>query len=119
MLKKSIAAAAAATLLAGAASAQVGVDLGLGADVELGVGAEIRVGSPYEYQGYRSGRWYPYERPRRDEIWFEEYGGYDCYRAFRYDWDDRRRTRHESWWCYDDRGRDYEVRRTRVSVRID
>lgn len=116
LTKISIAAiAGAAALIASPASAQLGVRLGT--DVDLGV--SVRVGEPYTYRGYHSDRWYPYEHPRRAHHYYEEYGGYDCYRAFQYTWDDDYRARYDAYWCFDDRDRDYEVRRTRVVVRID
>jgi hypothetical protein len=105
----------ASVALAVPAASQVSLDLG--ADVDVGVG--VRVGEPYTYDGYYSGRWYPYDEPRRTGRWYEAYGGYDCYHAFQYTWDDGHRTRYESYWCFDERGREYEVRRTRVLVRID
>lgn len=115
MLKSISTAVLAAAMLAGApANAQVGVDLG--ADVDLGV--DVRVGDPYTYQGYRSGRWYPYEEPHRSGRYYDAYGGYDCYRAFQYTWEDDHRARYESYWCFDERGREYEVSRTRAVMRI-
>lgn len=111
--------AAGALVVSSPAVAQLGVDLGVGAGVEVDVGANVRVGEPYMYDGYYSGRWYPYDEPRRDGRWYETYGGYDCYQAFQYTWEHNRRSRYESYWCFDERGREYEVRRTRVVVRID
>ena len=118
MLKKVsvVMCAAAAALMSAPTMAQV-VDLGVGADVDLGV--DVRVGDPYTYDGYRSGRWYAYDEPRRGEVYYEQYGGYDCYKAFHYTWDDGHRARYDAYWCYDERGRKYEVDDTRVTVRID
>lgn len=110
---------AASAPASGPVFAQIGINLGAGADVDVGLDAKVRVGEPYMYDGYYSGRWYPYEEPRRASRWDEQYGGYDCYHAFQYTWDDGHRTKYESYWCFDERGREYEVRRTRVTVRID
>lgn len=115
MLKQASIAVLAGVVLAGApANAQV--DLGLGADVDLGV--DVRVGEPYAYRGYNSGRWYAYDEPRRAGRYYDSYGGYDCYKAFQYTWHDGHRARYDAYWCYDDRGRKYEVERTRAVVRI-
>ena len=107
-------------LLAGAvmisAPAQAQVSIGLGTDVDLDV--KVRVGEPYTYRGYESGRWYPYEKPRRSGRFYDAYDGYDCYRAFQYTWHDDYRARYDAYWCYDDRDRKYEVRRTRAVVRV-
>lgn len=113
-----IAALAAATIFATPVQAQIDVDLGAGARVDLDADVDVRVGDPYRYRGYRSERWYydDYERGRR---FYAEYGGYDCRRGYYYTWERDYRVRYESWWCFDDRGRDYEVRRTRVVARID
>ncbi len=117
MLKTiSIAALSGALFVSTPAAAQVDLDLGAGADVDLGV--DVRVGEPYTYRGYRSGRWYPYEDPRRRNVYYDQYGGYDCYRAFQYTWVDGHRAKYESYWCYDDGGRKYEVERTRAVVRV-
>ena len=112
-----IAACAAAALFAGAAgNAQLGVDLGLGADV----GVRIKVGDPYTYDGYRSDRWYYDDDPYYRARWYEDYGGYDCTRGYYYTWHERRRARYQSYWCYNEGGRRFrEVRRTRVVVYID
>lgn len=110
-----MAAAMAGLLIAGPAFAGIGVRLGT--DVDLGV--SVRVGEPYVYHGYHSGRWYPYEDPRRAHVYYDEYGGYDCYRAFQYTWYDGHRARYDAYWCFDEDGHDYEVRRTRAVVRID
>lgn len=116
MFKKVIITAmtAGAVLICAPANAQV--KLGVGADVDLGV--DVRVGQPYTYRGYPSDRWYPYDPVRRDYVYYERYGGYDCYKAFRYTWHDRHRARFDAYWCFDERGRRYEVRDTRVIVRI-
>ncbi|HOP18985.1 MAG TPA: hypothetical protein PK585_02805 [Amphiplicatus sp.] len=106
--------AAAGAMMSAPADAQIGVNLG----ADLDVGVKVKVGEPYTYRGYHSDRWYPYEKPHRRHVYYRDYGGYDCYRAFRYTWDDGRRARYDSYWCYDDRGRDYEVRETRVVVRM-
>lgn len=116
MLKTlSIVAAALGAIAAAPATAQVAVDLGVG----IGADVELRVGEPYSYRGYHSGRWYAEDDPRRRGRWDSRYGGYDCYRAFYYTWERNHRVRYESTWCFDERGRDYEVRRTRVVVRLD
>lgn len=106
--------AAGAALISAPASGQI--DLGVGADVDLGV--DVRVGEPYTYRGYESGRWYPYDPVHRERVYYERYGGYDCYKAFRYTWHDRHRARYDAYWCFDERGRRYEVDDTRVVVRI-
>jgi hypothetical protein len=109
-----------AALIAGGAfmltPASAQVSLGVGADVDLGV--NVRVGEPYTYNGYRSERWYPYTEPHRSGRYYETYGGYDCYRAFQYTWEDEYQARYDAYWCFDDRGREYEVRETRASVRV-
>ena len=120
--KRTLIAAAAAFAMTAPAGAQLGVDLdgvGVDAGVDVDARAEFRTGDPYVYRGYNSGRWYPYERPRRAHRYYDAYGGYDCYRAFQYTWEDGYRTRYESRWCFDDDGRRYEVDGTRVAVRID
>ena len=86
-------------------------------DVDPGV--HVEVGEPYTYRDYHPDRWRPYEHPRRAHVYYDEYGGYDCYKAFRYTWDDGRRARYDAYWCYDERRRDYEVCETRVIVGID
>jgi hypothetical protein len=116
---RTLSAAAAAAFLATPAAAQVSVDLGVGARVDLDSEVGVRVGEPYRYRGYSSERWYWYEDPGRAGVWYAEYGGYDCRRGFYYTWAGDDRVRWESYWCYDDRGRDFEVRRTRVVARID
>ncbi|MCI5046022.1 MAG: hypothetical protein MRY59_00870 [Aquisalinus sp.] len=106
------------------ASAQIGIDLG--GNIELDTDVEVRVGEPYEYRRkrngewytYRSDRWYPYTEPRRERVYDRRYGGYDCYRAFQYTWYRDEQVRYDSYWCYDDAGRAYEVRETRVVVRV-
>ncbi len=113
-----LASAALLTFSAAPAAAQLGVDLDLGAKVDLDTDINVEVGSPYRYRGYDSGRWYYYDEPRRAGRWYADYGGYDCRRGFYYTWEDDDRVRYESYWCFDDRGRDYEVRRTRVTARI-
>lgn len=114
MLKQILAAGFAATcLIAAPASAQVSV--GLGTKVDLGT--KVRVGAPYTYRGYRSGRWY-YDDYQRRNRYYSAYGGYDCHRGFQYTWEGDNRTRYESYWCFDDGGRYYEVRSTRTSVRV-
>ncbi len=92
------------------------VDLGLGADVDLGV--DVRVGGPYTYQGYRSDRWY-YDDYERRGRYYESYGGYDCHKGFKYTWHNDYRARYETYWCFDDRDRRYEVRESRTVVRVD
>ncbi len=115
MLKQvSFAVLAGAMLASAPANAQV--SLGVGADVDLGV--DVRVGDPYTYRGYNSGRWYAYDEPRRAGRYYDNYGGYDCYKAFQYTWHDGHRARYDAHWCFDDRGRKYEVQRTRAVVRI-
>ena len=115
MLKRVSTVVFASALLMGApANAQLGVKLGT--DVDLGV--NVRVGDPYTYRGYHSGRWYAYEEPHRSGRYYDEYGGYDCYKAFQYTWYDDYRARYDSYWCFDDRGRKYEVSSTRAVVRI-
>jgi hypothetical protein len=120
-----------------ALSAAVGAGMALGpmpsnAQINLGVGVDpqvdVRVGTPpeprtevhhhYVYEGYDSGEWYP-ERHHRTHQWNARYDGYDCYDAFRYDWEDGRRVRYESTWCYDRYDRPYEASGTRVVVKID
>ncbi len=107
--------AASSLAFASSAHAGVGVDLGVGVDADV----DVRVGEPYTYDGYRSGRWYAYDEPRRRGRYNKRYRGYDCYKAFYYTWEGRHRARYKSTWCYDERGRDYEVRGTRVVVRLD
>lgn len=115
MLKQvSIAVLAGAMLASAPAAAQV--NLGVGADIDLGV--DVRVGEPYTYRGYDSGRWYAYEEPRRAGRYYDNYGGYDCYKAFQYTWHDGHRARYDAYWCYDEGGRKYEVEKTRAVVRV-
>lgn len=114
---KSFASAAAACVAIAVLPANAQIDLDVGADVDLGT--EIRVGEPYTYDGHRSGRWYAYGEPERAQVYYDQYGGYDCYRAFRYTWEDGHRARYDAYWCYDEAGRKYEVDGTRASVRID
>jgi hypothetical protein len=118
-MKLKLAVIASLALAASPAFAQIDLGLGAGVDVDARLDVDVRADDPYVYDGYYSGRWYPYEEPRRAGRWNERYGGYDCYHAFQYTWDDGHRTRYESYWCFDERGREYEVRRTRVAVRID
>lgn len=120
MIRSVLISSIAATALAiSSASAQLGVDLDLGADVGLDADVGVSVGSPYRYRGYESERWYYYDEPYRAGRWYAEYGGYDCRRGFYYTWEDDYRVRYESYWCYDDRGRSREVRKSRVVARID
>ena len=116
MLKKFSIIALSAGVMFAAAPANAQINLGVGADVDLGV--DVRVGDPYTYRGYNSGRWYPYDEPRRRGRYYDAYDGYDCYKAFRYTWHDDYRARYESYWCFDDRDRAYEVRETRAVVRV-
>ncbi|WDI31690.1 hypothetical protein PUV54_00620 [Hyphococcus flavus] len=102
-----------AMLVSAPANAQV--NLGVGADVDLGV--ELRVGEPYNYRGYRSGRWYYSEYERRGR-YYDAYEGYDCHKGFKYTWHDDYRARYEAYWCFDDRDRRYEVRSTRTVARV-
>lgn len=109
--------------LAVPASAQI--NLGAGVDPQV----DVRVGNPpqprtevhhhYVYEGYNSGEWYPRGEVHRRHHWNAHYEGYDCYDAFQYTWEDGRRVRYESTWCYDERDRPYEARSSRVVVRID
>lgn len=123
MIRSSIVSAfAVAVLCTAPASAQVSVELGSGARVDLDTEIGVRVGEPYRYRDYQSGRWYYQEHDRgrhRGHRYNAEYRGYDCRRGTYYTWEDGRRVRYQSYWCYDDRGRDFEVRRSRVVVRID
>jgi hypothetical protein len=121
--------ALAAALGAGAAlttlPAAAQLDLGVKVDPKV----KVRVGNDpapprevhhhYTYEGYSSGEWYPEHRVHRAHHWNARYEGYDCYEAFRYDWEDGERVRYESTWCYDAHDRPYEARGTRVIVKID
>ncbi len=117
--------AAIASLATNPAAAQIGINLGTKADINTAV--NLRIGDPYTYRTsergemrtYYSGRWYSYEEPRHEYVYDTRYGGYDCYNRFSYSWDDGRRARFEAYWCFDDRGREYEVKESRVIVRID
>ncbi len=104
-----------AALLAFSAPAQAQISVGVGADVDLGV--NLRVGDPYVYHGYHSDRWY-YEDYRRDGRYYDAYGGYDCHKGFKYTWHDDYRARYEAYWCFDEKDRRYEARRTRTVVRV-
>ncbi|WP_375209624.1 hypothetical protein [Hyphomonas jannaschiana] len=101
------------------------LDLGVKVDprVNVRVGNEpaprTEVHHHYVYEGYSSGEWYPEHRVHRTHHWNSRYEGYDCYDAFRYDWEDGERVRYESTWCYDAKDRPYEARGTRVVVKID
>lgn len=108
-----------------ASPAMAQLDLGVKVDPKV----NVRVGNEpaprrevhhhYVYEGYDSGEWYPAHRVHRTHHWDARYDGYDCYEAFRYDWEDGERVRYESTWCYDSRDRAYEARGTRVVVKID
>lgn len=119
-----LSAAVAAGMSLGPMPSNAQINLGVGVDPQV----DVRVGNApeprtevhhhYVYEGYDSGEWYP-ERHHRTHHWNARYDGYDCYEAFRYDWEDGRRVRYESTWCYDRYDRPYEARGTRVVVRID
>lgn len=112
-----------------AAPASAQVDLGVvkvkpDLDVRVDPSVDARVGTRnerrrhYRYQGYASHRWYPAGDYSRDQVYYDRYGGYDCYDAFRYDYENGERVRYESTFCYTERGRAYEASGTRISVRI-
>ncbi|MBK8198689.1 MAG: hypothetical protein IPK75_09980 [Acidobacteria bacterium] len=108
----------AASLAALPASAQLRVGVGLpDVDVDVGARTDVRT-ETYVYDGYQSGHWHTHGRVHRDHYWDARYRGYDCYDAFQYTYEDGRRVRYDSTFCYDDRGRPYEVRDTRVVVRV-
>ncbi|MEZ5922331.1 MAG: hypothetical protein R3C60_13410 [Parvularculaceae bacterium] len=74
----------------------------------------------YRYKGYESGRWYARERRHsRRHHWYADYRGYDCYPAFNYGWEGGRRVRWESTLCYNEYGRRFEPRGTRLVIRLD
>lgn len=114
--------AAALTALSLPAAAQVRLGVGV-PDVNVGVNARVEqrthVYGPYVYDGYASGRWHTYHAPPRHQVWHSRYHGYDCYEAFQYTYEDGHRVRYDTTFCYDRHDRPYEVRRTRVVVRLD
>ncbi len=59
----------------------------------------------YRIDGYRSGRWYAWDRPNSRRVYNRRYGGFDCHPAFMFGYRANNRTRFESIICYDRRGR--------------
>lgn len=117
-------AALTAALVAVTVPATAQIRLGVGVpDVEVGVNTRVEqrahVHGPYVYDGYTSGRWHTYHAPARHQVWYSRYNGYDCYDAFQYTYEDGHRVRYDTTFCYDRHDRPYEVRRTRVVVRLD
>lgn len=119
--------AGATAFCAAPASAQVDLgvkvkpDLDVRVDPRVNTRVETRSSQPrrhYRYQGYASHRWYPTGEYSRSQVYYDRYGGYDCYDAFRYDYENGERVRYESTFCYTESGRAYEARGTRVSIRI-
>lgn len=66
----------------------------------------------YRIDGYRSGRWYAWDRPLRRHIRNRRYGGFDCHPAFMFGYRGYNRTRFEAIICYDRRGNYYVAQGT-------
>ncbi|KCZ89399.1 hypothetical protein [Hyphomonas johnsonii] len=115
---------AGAALAIAPANAQLGLGVGVGVDTNVDVGVGVKQSTPeprraYVHDGYESGHWHSRHEMHRSHRWDARYNGYDCYQAFRYDWEDGERVRYDTTFCYDDRDRRFEHREARVVVRID